>query len=344
MKEKKDFLINVAYYSIILLFVFLFGKFILPILTPFLIGFCVAFLINKLTKKIKKYKKITNIFCTIIFYGIVGFILSAIFLKIYSSIYDGILQIPNFYEDSLLPAFDIVHNYITSFVNELDPTMSSVINTLANSFDTSLNKFVSFISTQIVNFVSEMVTVVPTLFVNTIFTIISTFFFVIDYDKMNSFFETNAPIKIKETIAKIKEYLFNTLFVVLRSYALIMLLTFTELSIMFSICGIDNAFLIAGIIAIFDILPVLGTGGIIIPWAIISLILGNYVLGIELIVIYIIVTVIRNFAEPKIVGVQLGLHPIVTLVSMFVGLRLFGFLGLFGLPIAISYFWKKKKN
>ena len=109
---------------------------------------------------------------------------------------------------------------------------------------------------------------------------------------------------------------------------------------MFSIIGVKYQFIIAAFIAVFDIMPVLGTGGIMIPWAIASLILGNTARGIELFVIYVIVTAIRNYVEPKIVGVQLGLHQIVTLVSMFIGLRLFGFLGLFGLPVAISYFWK----
>ena len=78
-----------------------------------------------------------------------------------------------------------------------------------------------------------------------------------------------------------------------------------------------------------------------IPWAVISLVLGNVALGLKLLLIYAIVTVVRNYVEPRVVGAQLGLHPIITLVSMFLGLRLFGFWGLFGLPVGISYFWKQ---
>jgi predicted PurR-regulated permease PerM len=132
--------------------------------------------------------------------------------------------------------------------------------------------------------------------------------------------------------------------VVIRSYILIMVITFTELSILFRIFGIENAMLKAAAIAVFDLLPILGTGGIMIPWAVISLAVGYTKLGIELFAIYGIVTVIRNYVEPKIVGTQLGLHPIITLVAMFIGLRLFGFWGLFGLPVGISYLWKQKKH
>ena len=108
--------------------------------------------------------------------------------------------------------------------------------------------------------------------------------------------------------------------------------------------GIEKAVLKATLIAMLDILPILGTGGIMIPWAVISFVLGYTTLGIRLLIIYIIVTVVRNYVEPKIVGTQLGLHPIITLVSMFIGLRLFGFWGLFGLPVGISFLWKQKKE
>ena len=86
----------------------------------------------------------------------------------------------------------------------------------------------------------------------------------------------------------------------------------------------------------FDVLPVLGTGGIVIPWGVLSLLSGNLFLGIGLLITYVIITVIRNIVEPKIVGAQLGLHPVVTLIAMFVGVNAFGFLGIFGLPILIS--------
>ena len=116
---------------------------------------------------------------------------------------------------------------------------------------------------------------------------------------------------------------------------IIMSITFVELSIGFTIIGLDYAFIIAFCIAIFDILPVLGTGGIMLPWAVITAIRGDIPLALSLLAIYVVVTVIRNIIEPKIVGAQLGLHPVVTLVSMFVGTQLFGVLD-FLIPICLS--------
>ena len=73
-----------------------------------------------------------------------------------------------------------------------------------------------------------------------------------------------------------------------------------------------------------------------IPWAIICFLLGNWKLGIGLLLLYLTITVIRNIIEPKIVGHQVGLHPVVTLASMLTGLQLFGVIGLFGFPITLS--------
>ena len=190
--------------------------------------------------------------------------------------------------------------------------------------------------------VSEIATGIPSFMISLLTMIFSTVFVVSDYERLADFTRENIPEKIKHILSKVRLYLTDTLFVVIRSYVMIMLLTFTELSILFSLFGIEHAVLKAAGIAIFDIMPILGAGGIVIPWAVVSLVLGYTNLGIKLLIIYVIITVIRNYVEPKIVGTQLGLHPIITLVTMFIGLRLFGFWAMFGLPVGISFLWKEK--
>ncbi len=121
----------------------------------------------------------------------------------------------------------------------------------------------------------------------------------------------------------------------IKAYALLMFITFVELAVGLSILGVPGALAIAALTAMVDILPVLGTGGIIIPWGVFHLVKGNLRLGLGLLVLYVVVTVIRQVLEPKVVGQQIGLHPIVVLMCMYVGLRLFGVIGLFVLPFSI---------
>ena len=114
-----------------------------------------------------------------------------------------------------------------------------------------------------------------------------------------------------------------------------MLLTFFELTIGLHILGIENALVIAFLIAIFDVLPVLGTGGIMIPWILICFLNKQMKTCVGLLILYLVITVIRNIIEPKIVGKQIGLHPLLMLLCMYLGAKLFGFLGIFILPILI---------
>ena len=97
-----------------------------------------------------------------------------------------------------------------------------------------------------------------------------------------------------------------------------------------------NFALIALGIAVFDILPILGSSMIMLPWSIITLLRGNYQQGIILFIVYLVVVIVRQFIEPKIVGERVGLHPLVTLIAMYVGLKLFGGAAMLLLPITCA--------
>lgn len=342
--QQKDFLINILFWAFWIAVAFLGIKYILPITIPFILGFLVAAFVVKISKKIKFENKAVRIILTILFYGTVGLLIALLLIEGFSSLYELVLKLPTFYEKNISPSLEQLSKWAKVTFANLDPEIQNALGMLFDAITSTLKNLFGLISNFIISLVSSVVTAVPSLFLSTLAMLICTFFFVVDFEKINEFYQKYIPEKGKNIVGEIIYYLKNTLFVVIKSYLIIMCLTFTELFILFMLFGIDNAFVIAVIIAIFDIMPILGTGGIVIPWAVISFIMGNPIMGIKLIIIYGIITVVRNYVEPKIVGVQLGLHPIITLVSMFIGLRLFGFLGLFGCPVAISFFWKKYKE
>ena len=88
-------------------------------------------------------------------------------------------------------------------------------------------------------------------------------------------------------------------------------------------------------IGFVDALPILGSGTVMIPWAIIAAINGDLNLGIAIIIIYAIILIVRQLVEPKIVSNKIGIHPIFTLIAMYTGFRLIGVLGLFVGPIIL---------
>ena len=122
----------------------------------------------------------------------------------------------------------------------------------------------------------------------------------------------------------------------LRACLILGLLTFLQAFIGLAVLGVPYAFLLALLIAAVDFLPLLGTGVVLIPWGIICLILGQVRLGIGLLILYGVTTLIRQVLEPKLIGEGLGLHPLLSLLSMYAGLRLFGVWGMILAPLVAA--------
>lgn len=182
---------------------------------------------------------------------------------------------------------------------------------------------------------SEFVTGIPALVVKVIVMVVASFYMTADYDRIMAAAGKYLPEKVKRTVRTVKEHGGNTLKAYLKSYFLLFLITFAELAAGLWLLRIPYAPLIALAIAVFDILPVLGTGGILLPWTAVLLVMGNYPMAAGILVLYIVIVIVRNTLEPKIVGKQVGLHPLVTLVAMFTGLQLGGLPGIILAPMGV---------
>ena len=344
IQQKKDFLVNCAYWAVIAAAGYLVLEYLVPICVPVILGVLIAWLVVAISRKLRCKNRIFRILVSLMIYGLIGLLVALLMAKVISGISALIKWLPRVYEMKLEPFALLCYQWALDAIELLSPTLLTALEKVLSAVLSALESLFGRVSELAVNVVSGVATGVPSLVLSLLAMIFSTIFLVADYERIAAFTSEHVPLSLKKLMKNIRLYLTDTLFVVIRSYAAIMLLTFTELSILFAIFGIESPVLKASIIALLDIMPILGTGGIMIPWAVISLVLGYTRLGVVLFVIYGIVTVVRNYVEPKIVGTQLGLHPIITLVSMFVGLRVFGFWGLFGLPVAISFLWKQRSE
>ena len=121
----------------------------------------------------------------------------------------------------------------------------------------------------------------------------------------------------------------------LRSYFLIMLITFAVMLVGFLLLRVDYAFLFAIIVAVLDLLPIVGVGTVLVPASVFCFLSGNKALAIGLVVLFVVNEVVRQLAEPRILGKHLGIHPLLTLAAMYIGYSFFGFAGLFLLPLLV---------
>jgi sporulation integral membrane protein YtvI len=300
---------------------------------PFVIGIIIALVfrhpIDLIEKKTHIKRSFVSIFVLLVFYGIIGFIISMIGFKVFTFLENFVGSTPQLYENSIKPA---LNHIIDDLVKHYPGIRNYLENFLVNIND-SIFSYINTVSTKALGTIAGLAGQLPSLLINLIFTIVASFFFTIDYYRITRFIIRQFSGERKEMLLKLKDNGIGTLGRFIRAYAAIISITFMELSIGFWILQIPTPFVFGALVAIIDILPILGTGAVLLPWAIISIILGNTKLGIGLLLLYILITVVRQAIEPKIVGQQIGLHPILTLLLMYVGVQLMGVLGLLLLPI-----------
>lgn len=340
MEHKRIFIINFVYYAITLTIAYFLFRFAVDYLAPFIFGLLIAMILKPLVRRAQKLlktkNKIISIIIVLIFYLTIVMLISLLAIRLVSALALLFKDLPDIYTDSIQPALNTVFTNLQQFFADLNISSNETMDSIIESILESLKTSVSSLSNKALSFTTSYITAIPNLLLSAIIGIIASIFFVLDYQTIVNFFIKYLPERPKKLLFDAKEYLFKVIFKYIKSYAILMTLTFIELSIGLSILKVNNPIAVAFLIALIDILPVLGTGAVVIPWFIIELILGNVSLGIGLIILYAIITVIRNIMEPRIVGHQIGLHPLVTLICIYVGTKLFGFIGLFGLPILVA--------
>ncbi len=340
-EKKREFLINLLYAAVIILLVYFILKYAVQWIMPFIIAFIFSALLYPLIKllsrklKLQKHQRPVAAVITALFYGTVGVLAGFIISRIVVAVSGFITSLPEYFSSTVLPSLEVAYDKVRTLLANLHIEIDTGSKTFFDSISSSVSGLVSRIMPSL-----SFITSIPGMVVSMIIMVISTFFISMDFEKITGFCLAQLPAKTADFVTELKDYTVKILFKYIRSYALILLITFCELLIgfiiMHFITGQQNVFLLALLIALLDILPIVGTGTVLIPWAVISLITGDYAKAICLVVIYVLITVIRQFIEPKIVGDQVGLHPLATLIAMIVGTRLFGVVGLFGLPIALA--------
>lgn len=338
--ERKKFIINVVYVSIILVLAYLIFKYFFGVLFPFVLGFMIAFalrpLIEWINKKIKINNKIIALIVLMIFYSLLGTGLFFLLLKIFTMLKTLFEDIPQMYILEIQPLINQLSNWVNSVFYRINPEIIEFIQQFDQNIIDQLGNIVKNFSSGAINLLTSMAKKLPNFFLGFLFTIISSFFITLDYGKITRFLSYQVTDKNRELFSSIKRNGVDVVGNFLKAYGILLTVTFIEAAIGLSIMRIENAIGISLIIAIVDIFPVLGTGTILIPWALIQLFNGNLPLALGLGILYAVITVIRQVLEPRVVGESIGLYPLVTLIAMFLGVKYFGFIGLLGLPMVIT--------
>lgn len=335
--RKGKFIINFIYILIIILVLIFLFKYAINVFLPFIIAFIFSCIIEPMVKIVSIKLKLNRTISTIITIILILLLLTLVLIIFSLTIYDGLKIIYN-NSPEYVKKISLYFDSINSKIENGNATIrdSILLQIYNNIINIKLSEILggSF-GSNILSYISNLMTSLPQILITVIVSLVSIVFISISFDEVKEFIVRQLPKRQKIITLEIKRCIFSVLKKYIRSYTALMLITFIELTVLFVLFDIKPSASLAFVISFVDVLPILGIGTIMIPWSIFLFIAGDYVKGSIIIAIYILVAVIRQIIEPKIIGKTIGLHPIVTLVSIYVGLKLLGIIGAIILPITL---------
>ena len=326
-----------AFYAVLgIILIYIFFKYLLDLLLPFIIAWLVALAIRPIAESVSKRtgisKKVASVILVILLLALMGGVLFYILDKLIFE-FSGIVKTVN---DNADKWSGNIMNFLNKLLSKIPflRTFGSEEEMLQSFGNMAKDMFSGFTS-NIPEMLTHTITLIPNLLFVSLVLIMASYYFCADYEEINSFVMGKLPEKAKVHITKTRVKLKLAGKRILKGYLLTIGITFLQLYAGLAILRTDYAFTVALIIALLDVLPVIGVGTVLIPWAVIKLVAGAYYEGFGLLIIFAVVSVVREILEPKIIGKSIGLHPLMTLFSMYIGLNLCGFLGMISFPVLV---------
>jgi sporulation integral membrane protein YtvI len=359
IERRRGFIINLMYYVSMLGLFYLFVKYAFWPLFPLIFAFFLAVVLQRpvdnISNKYKIKKGIVSVLMVLLVLFLIGLFIALLSNRVIKEFHDFIDYVSIRIND-----IDWIERTTRSFVAATPEFVQKSISVSVEEFlaelrlmmqegvSTGSSPSLHLGSLNLKSLVFPSITGVwntakqiPSILIAVIITIISSCFMTSDYERISRGIKGLFPEDKRFMLSRTKAVLFSSLGKLGKAYLIIMLVTFSEMILGLSVMKIIGVykgsyiFVIAVITALVDILPIFGTGSVLIPWGIYSIIVGDARLGVSLLILYGAITVIRQVVEPKLVASQLDLPPVATISAMYVGLQLFGIIGMFLLPITI---------
>lgn len=324
--------------ALILAGIWLTFRYLLPWTLPLLLAFLTATLIqpviNLFVSKFAVSRGFASTACSLMALVIMITIISLIIIRLIYEASSLTQRLPHILS-SAAELLESVMKKAGTYINSAPDGIRGFLNSALDSAASAISSFSERTAGFIIDTFSSVASAFPRIFLALATYVIGVFFISSSYEDIKSFIMKQIPPRFHQRVRLIRGDMRSTLGNWLKAQLKIIGITFLELTIGFSLMKIPYSVLLAAIVALIDALPVLGTGTVLIPWAIIELIAGNGRRAIFIAVIYGVVTIVRSFIEPRIIGRQIGLHPAAMLCAMYIGFCALGIAGMIFLPIIL---------
>ena len=313
---------------------------------PFLIAIFIAMLINPLVNVLEKKAKLPRALAVIISIIIIIGVFIGLVTLLITEIVSGASYLANVLPEHIQTLVTYIENYVTSQIIPLYEKGTSLFKSLGAGQQDTIIKNIQAAGQKVASNAGDFlqnlfqklpvfVGWIPNAATVLVFSLLATFFISKDWYRLTGFFGRFLPVKARTSGKSVFDDLKKALVGFIRAQLTLISITLVIVLIGLLILRVDYAITIALVCGIVDILPYLGTGVVFIPWLIYEFITGHIPLGVGLAILYTVVVVQRQVMEPKILSSSIGINPLPTLIALFVGFKLLGFLGLILGPVTL---------
>ena len=323
--------------------------FAIPLVYPFIIGFFIAFLLQPLIRlmeqRLKSPRWLAVTASLLLFIGVIAGVITLVITRIVNEMERLAQYINNNYEDWLNNVDVLIHSDMLQRWTEQITRLyeDSGVQSTVDKGITSAGQNIAGFATRILQGLGEntigFIAALPNVAVGLVVAVLAAFFISKDWERVHAWLSVKMPEQAKLAGGAVWRDLQKALFGFVRAQLILISITAVFVIIGLLLLRVPYALTIGLLIGLVDLLPYLGTGAVFVPWIIYVFIDGNYSLGFGLAVLYALIVIARQLAEPKIYSSSIGLNPLVTLFGLFVGLKLFGFIGLIIGPVILVLFF-----
>ncbi len=317
----------------------LLGPKLLRFFMPFVIGWVVAMIANPLVRFLESRVKLVRKHSSfLIVVAVLALVIGAGYFLISRLVIQGVA-----FAKELPALYNTLSAEVATAFNQLDRFSYMMPQDVQTSWDTFtvnvgeyLNLLVQKIASPTVEVAGNMARSIPNILVSMAVIIMSSYFFIVDRDKIVEFWKPYVPGGSKKYVGYLKQDVRKLIGGYFVAQFRIMFVIAVILVVGLFILGVSYSFLLGILIAILDFLPLFGTGTVLIPWAILKLISGEYIVAGGLAALYVLTQVVRQLIQPKLVGDTMGLSPLMTLLFLYLGFKWSGIGGMIlAVPVGI---------
>jgi sporulation integral membrane protein YtvI len=317
-------------------FLWLIITYLLPVSLPFLLGAALALLAEPAVRLLSERLKLRRSAATAIGVTAVFVLSAAVITLLISFLMRQLSHIVDLWpqlEQSLAQAVTAFRRWLLDLAPRMPESIHALIDHLAEDILSDSSALFSGLVSRLPQIATGLVGNLSEWLFGLLTGIISGYMISLRLTRLRQWFRSRLPERWRSqylpAVTGLKKALGGWILAELKLAAIAFFLLLAGLSLL----RVEHVLLLATLITLVDAFPVLGVGTVLVPWSIFRLIQDDYVLGLGLLALYAVIWLVRSILEPKLLGKELGLDPLVTLICIYAGFRLWGLGGMLLAPI-----------